>query len=436
MIGGNFNHQHKGTSMQKRLDELIEEFGRKFKELRYSDTVLDWYRNIFSELQAYASAKHVENYSIDLGKAFLSDRYGINCDVYKPVKDLKNKKRRAVRSIYVLDNLYLHGQIVLRWKRDFKRVSLSQDYEVLLNDYAAYCRIRYNSKNANENRIYRLRLFLGYLESLSIRKLDDLTPASVHSYVETLFNYSTASVSSTMSILRCFFSFCCDEKSAKLDSEELIPKIRREYSPRLPKIWSVEEMRAVLGVIDRGNPLGLRNYALILLAFTSGLRICDIRNLHFCNIDWSNNCIRIVQQKTGEPLELPLLRETGWAILDYIRYGRPKVDSPFVFLSSHAPFLSMAEDRVSFGRMLRQYSKTAGIKFNRGQRLGFHSLRHHLATQLLEADFPVQLIAEILGHVSNESCKTYIHMSIEDLRKCALDPDDIHYSLKGVEDNE
>ena len=429
------NHKQKESNMQSRLDELLEEFACKFKAMRYSDTVLEKYRRIFTELQGYASENHIENYSIDMGRSFLEDRYGVSCDVYSPVSGLKNKRRLAVRSIYVLDNLYLHGQIVLRWKRDFKRTSLSSRYESLLNEYAAYCRVRYNSKNATDNRIYRLRIFLGFMESKGVMGLDGLTSAAVLSYVETLFNYSNVSVCGTMSILRCFLSYCRDEKSLPLEPEKLVPRIRREYSPRLPKIWSVQEMRSVLGVIDRGNPLGLRNYALILLAFTSGLRICDIRNLHFSNIDWTGSRIRLVQQKTGEPLELPLLKETGWAILDYIRYGRPKVDSPFVFLSSHAPFPSMAEDRVSFARMLRQYAQMAGVKFSRGQRTGFHSLRHHLATRLLEADVAVPLIAQILGHVSEDSCRDYTHLSIEDLRQCALDPDDVHYSLEGVECN-
>ena len=235
--GRMFNHQQKENNMQRRLDELIEEFACKFKELMYSDTVLDRYRGIFTELQDYASEKHVENHSIDMGRAFLEDRYGIGCDVYRPVNGLKNKKRLAVRSIYVLDNLYLHGRIVLRWKRDFRHISLSSGYECLLSDYAAYCHVRYNSKNATENRIYRLRVFLGFLESKGVMTLDDLTFAAVHSYVETLFNYSNTSVCGTLSIIRCFLGYCRDEKSMPLETEQLVPRIRHEYSPRLPKIW-------------------------------------------------------------------------------------------------------------------------------------------------------------------------------------------------------
>ncbi len=90
----------------------------------------------------------------------------------------------------------------------------------------------------------------------------------------------------------------------------------------------------LLEAIDRGNPAGKRDYAMILLVARLGLRTIDLKRLKLENLKWQENRITLIQSKTSRELHLPLLQDVGWAIIDYLKHGRPKVDSSFVFLTA------------------------------------------------------------------------------------------------------
>mgnify|MGYP000004822993 FL=1 len=92
-----------------------------------------------------------------------------------------------------------------------------------------------------------------------------------------------------------------------------------------------------------GSPKGKRDYAIILIACRLGLRCTDIKNLCFENFNWTEKKLCFTQSKTGQPMELPLVPDVGWAVIDYLKYGRPKVDSSRIFVRHTAPFLPFAE---------------------------------------------------------------------------------------------
>ncbi|MBK9696738.1 MAG: tyrosine-type recombinase/integrase [Propionibacteriaceae bacterium] len=103
-------------------------------------------------------------------------------------------------------------------------------------------------------------------------------------------------------------------------------------------MWTADEIRRVLAVIDRESATGKRDYAMILATARLGLRISDLRHLELGDLDWRARKITIVQHKTGRPLSLPLLDDVGWAIIDYVRGGRPATDCPKVFVKHRHPF--------------------------------------------------------------------------------------------------
>ncbi|MCI8678365.1 MAG: tyrosine-type recombinase/integrase [Lawsonibacter sp.] len=90
--------------------------------------------------------------------------------------------------------------------------------------------------------------------------------------------------------------------------------------------YSDEKAQKILHEIDTQSVQGKRNYAIVMLAYGTGLRGCDIVNLKFENIDWKTGEIRLTQEKTNIPLVLPLDTATGNAIAEYILHGRPECD--------------------------------------------------------------------------------------------------------------
>ena len=141
----------------------------------------------------------------------------------------------------------------------------------------------------------------------------------------------------------------------------------------------------------------------LLLADNTGLRAIDVAGLQFDNIDWNKDKIRIVQHKTGRPLILPLDTPVGNAIADYILNGRPEYDSPYLFLSMIRPFRPMLPNGIA--GIVSRYIKKSGIENNPSLRKGFHSFRRGMGTWLLEAEMPLAMIREILGHSHIDSTK-------------------------------
>lgn len=183
--------------------------------------------------------------------------------------------------------------------------------------------------------------------------------------------------------------------------------------------WDRELVSRLLDAIDRGSPKGKRDYAILLLACRLGLRVSDIRTLKLDNIDWEAEAISIMQAKTNAPLILPLTNEVGNALIDYIKSVRPKTHYREVFLRLKPPFKPFNYNSHLY-HVVQQWRQIAGIQFKSKQHQGLHSLRHTLATHLLEDNTAFSLIANILGHASMNSTMIYAKASVEILRQVGL----------------
>ena len=172
-------------------------------------------------------------------------------------------------------------------------------------------------------------------------------------------------------------------------------------------------------VIDTESPTGKRNYAMFLLMARTGLRVSDIVSLKFSNIDWKNNSISLVQQKTGNNLGLPLSKELGMAIISYLRNGRPQSTSDFIFIRHIAPYGAL-DCHNNFNPELRKYMRRAGITLFSERHAGVHTFRHSFATNMLKAETSLQDISQILGHSDINVTETYLRVDVEQLRLCAL----------------
>jgi integrase len=143
-------------------------------------------------------------------------------------------------------------------------------------------------------------------------------------------------------------------------------------------------------------------------------------------IHWDDSTIEITQSKTHLPLSLPLTSEVGEALIDYLKSGRPQSAHREVFLKVNPPFDPFSGNNLH--HIVKYWRLLAGIRFRTPQKRGFHSLRHTLATRLLEKGTPLTTIAEILGHTSLESTRIYAKADVEHLRSVALDPEEVNHA--------
>lgn len=228
-------------------------------------------------------------------------------------------------------------------------------------------------------------------------------------------------VSYELNVLRVFFKYIYSFKLSKQDFSLLIPFSNTlRTTEHLPSYWSDEEINLIFSQIDKSTPSGKRDHAVMILALKLGLRVSDIRNLRFNNINWNTNTITLVQQKTSEPLVLPLIKDVGESLIDYIMNARPEHGSDFIFITLKAPYHPLG-DSTHFHNVITKYIRKAGIAISKERLHGMHTLRHTLATKLLEQETPLPVISEILGHKDIKTTCEYLRTDLKMLANCTLE---------------
>ena len=165
----------------------------------------------------------------------------------------------------------------------------------------------------------------------------------INGYIRTLAGYTYKTVEQNICSIRCFLRYLLEQDILKADLASKTPMIQARKQTRIPSVWTKEELDSLIGAIDRGNPKGKRDYAMILLACVLGLRVTDIKNLTFDCFHWEMKKLIFTQSKTRQTVTLPIPSEIGWAVIDYLKYGRPKVNSSIIFVRHLAPFLPFSE---------------------------------------------------------------------------------------------
>lgn len=184
----------------------------------------------------------------------------------------------------------------------------------------------------------------------------------------------------------------------------------------IPSALSAEQISAVLKNTRKDrSPLGYRDYAMLLLLSTYGLRDGEITRLRLEDIDWRAETLRIGHSKTGASSRLPLMAEVGGALLNYLRRGRPKTDVREIFIRARAPYRRLS----SLYSEVRRRLEAAGVK--PPGKCGPHTFRHARAVSLLRASVSRKVIGDLLGHRSEEATIPYLKLATEDLRAIALE---------------
>lgn len=304
---------------------------------------------------------------------------------------------------FKIDNLNickLNYQIILKkYLNTLENKSLSEDYIV---------------RNHRE-----LTIFFKYLWSKKVLNITKVTNEEIYDFINTLEKYSQGTKYNIISKVRNFFKFMYDYQYTKMDLSLIIPRIKINHNNKIPHtIWTSEEINLILNAIDRNTDIGKRDYAILMIMSKLGIRFADIKNLKFENIDWVMNTITFVQSKTNKYVTLPLLDDVGLALIDYIKNGRPNVNSKYIFLHKNNQKLN---SKFRFYNTFQKYLKLANIDISDKKCTGAYSLRHSLATTLLQNRTSLSTISAILGHTDINNTAIYLKVDIPSLRECCLD---------------
>lgn len=402
------------------LPDLISGLEKELLRLGYTKGSMTFYRRRWNQLMAYAEDLGECYYTEQLGMDFLKEFFGITQEDFS--RTLPQAETQEIRVIRMVGDFQLHHAVLRRYLKH-KEILTNPFFVDIRSRFQIFCEKKSYSRVTTEHYVKQSSYLMDYLAAQGMDDFTAVTLDTVNAYIRTLAGFSYKTVEQHICSLRAFFRFLYQEGIVPDDLAAKVPMVKARKQTAIPSVWTHEELRQLIGVIDRGSPKGRRDYAIILIACRLGLRCTDIKNLCFENFNWAEKKLCFTQSKTGQPMELPLVPDVGWAVIDYLKYGRPKVDSSRIFVRHMAPFLPFSEgDHLN--QLIRAYMVKAHIPM-RGRHRGMHSLRHTMASVLLEKDTPLPVISDIIGHLDTNSTAVYLKVDMERLAECPLDFEEV-----------
>ena len=402
------------------LPDLISELEQELLRLGYTKGSMTFYRRRWNQLMAYAEDRGECYYTEQLGMDFLKEFFGITQEDFS--RTLPQAETQEIRVIRMVGDFQLHHAVLRRYLKH-KEILTTPFFVDIRSRFQSSCEKKGYSQITTEHYVKQSSYLMDYLAAQGMNDFTAVTLDTVNAYIRTLAGFSYKTVEQHICSLRAFFRFLYQEGIMPDDLAAKMPMVKARKQTAIPSVWTHEELKQLVGAIGRESPKGRRDYAIILIACRLGLRCTDIKNLCFENFNWTEKKICFTQSKTGQPMELPLVPDVGCAVIDYLKYGRPKVDSSRIFVRHMAPFLPFAEgDHLD--QLIRTYMVKAHIPM-RGKHRGMHSLRHTMASVLLEKDTPLPVISDIIGHLDTNSTAVYLKVDMERLAECPLDFEEV-----------
>lgn len=396
------------------INELISMVLQELKKAQYSEHRIEKFIPTWKKLQEYMIRKNLQIFDANISLDFLEDEYGITL-----FKKLPRNLAICARAVNVLTDYQQHGMILTRIRQ--KVHTYHPQFQTLFQGYLDDRRFKGYSEDTLKSYAIYLDRFSDYLHNRGIMSIRELNDSLILGFSNTFTNYSPAVIHNTLCSLRTFFHYLFQEGFVSKDYAYVVPRDGYRSRTKVPSAYPKEDVEKLLKKMDRGNPKGKRDYAIMLIAARLGLRAQDICDLSFENLKWETNTIEIIQGKTKKLLILPLLKDIGLAIIDYLKYARPECTTTNAIFLRLVPPIGKLE-APTLHSIVTQHMRKAGIKIQDGKKHGPHALRHSLASTLLEENTPLPVISEILGHTNTASTSVYLKIDINQLRSCSLTP--------------
>ena len=385
-----------------------------------SRTVIKGFKRSCKLIEAFLNENNLK-YSAESAEKWLV--------AYKSLKDGTHSQHNLYLSFRRTSLLLLDSQNgqILEWKTYPLKIAQrpkTQHYISLLDQYKQYLIIECMSESTIVFAMRVVSMFFCYLENIEIKNINNLTAKNISEFWgnDVFLGRKPKGVQAYAYKLKKLIIFLEDMKIT--DNKHLYLAIPKVFAQQVSIVTTISQ-KAEQKLISKeklSDPLGKRDQAMILLALRLGIRCSDIVNLKFSNINWNNDTITFIQQKTKVPVTLPLLTDVGNALMDYILNSR--INSAFneIFLRGYAPYTPMKPESAS--KISKKY--LSEFDLNDCPQKGFHILRRTAATKLFESNVPPYVISAALGHLDPNSADVYLSTDSKKMRKCAL-------SLYGIE---
>lgn len=393
--------------------DLRKQVVQQLRERHYAPLTICAFKSSYNKLECYMLENRIEIYSARVGEDFLKTRHkGV---AYAQLSDFE---KNMVRHIRIMNEVLHTGIIIGKPTPRSPMFEFKGDLGIQFNEFICHERRIKSPQTVSKYHLYLRDLFNFLKENNKLVKDFDIPSCLL--FLRDL-KRKKRPWPHVVSSVRAFIRYSCERNllgDCNFFRWDKILSLHRPRNPQLPSYYSKEEIEKLLVTIDRSSPKGKRDYAMILLAARYGLRASDIVGVTYANFEWELNRLSLVQTKTGKPVSFPLSEEIGSAIIDYIKFGRPEIDSPYVFLEHMAPYQRISPQALP--GIVSEWMLSAQIDIST-RKHGPHSLRHSLAINLFENGETPSVISEILGHSNLSTTLNYVKVDLKHLRQCALE---------------
>lgn len=283
----------------------------------------------------------------------------------------------------------------------------------LVDQYINYLLVEKGlSDNTIESYSSDLAVYLRFLKKNRIKNISGADTAVILKHLIDLRSSGLGAKSRTrhLIVLRGFYRFLAREKIIKQDPSRIIDLPKGGL--KLPDVLSVEEVKKLLNICDTKKPKGIRDAAMIELLYAAGLRVSELVNVKFQNVNMEACFVRVFGKGSKERV-VPIGLYAKEKIDYYIKSSRPlllkNMVSQYLFVARAGKPMT----RQGFWKQLKKYGLMAGIK----KRITPHSLRHSFATHLLEGGADLRAVQIMLGHVDISTTQIYTHVATKRLKE-------------------
>jgi len=267
--------------------------------------------------------------------------------------------------------------------------------------------------NTVNSRWYDLEKYITHLSEIKILNFNDIQPRHINSFIGSLQfyekyskkkKYSNTSITRYVSSIKNFHSFLYEQEISNHNPSEKIesPKAQRN----IPNILTIEEINSVLDAIKTEKPGDYRDKSIILLMYSSGLRISELEKVKLNDINLAESIISVFGKGNKQRI-IPIGDRALSALQIYINEYRAKflkkIDSKgYLFLSNRGQKLS----RVSLWKIIKKHFHL----LPKGRKMTPHMLRHSFATHLIEGGADLRAVQMMLGHTDITTTQIYTHL--------------------------
>jgi integrase/recombinase XerD len=250
-----------------------------------------------------------------------------------------------------------------------------------------------------------LRRYVDSLEGLGVTSTADVDESALEFHLTRLSRsgLKASSRARSLSAIRHFHRFLGREGFCDATVGDGVSGPKR--GKRMPRVLTLSQVESILEQPDTGTPMGMRDRAMLEIAYGAGLRVSELCGLPIDGLMEDERLVR-VRGKGGKQRIVPFGAPAAVALSRYLASGRPRLVRdrllPNVFLNHRGGPLS----RVGFFKKLKAYAASAGVT----REVSPHVLRHSFATHLLEGGADLRYVQELLGHSDISTTQIYTNV--------------------------